>query len=148
LNLFTREGENYVVSAPVWEYFLADKEESIDRLLKDDIHTSLLKRTPIVNEAVDGLLREVVLDKANGFIGKTIIHPSHLKYVNAMQAVTAEEYNDASQVLQMAGGVAKGSNNKMNEASPHKNWAEKIIMRAKAYGVVKNEASFYRLFSG
>ena len=146
LNIFNRAGEEYIISAPVWEYFLADKKDNINRLLEDDIHTSLLKRSPIVNEAIDGLLREVILDKANGFIGKTIIHPSHLNYVNAMQAVTLEEYNDANQVLQLTGGTAKGSNNKMNEASPHKNWAKKIKMRAEAYGVVENEASYFKLF--
>lgn len=147
LNCFNRVGEDYIISAPVWEYFLAGKKKSIDCLLEDDIHVSLLKRRPIVNEAIDGLLREVILDKANGFVGKTIIHPSHLRYVNAMQAVTKEEYDDAFQVLQLDGGVAKGLNNKMNEASPHKNWAKKIVARAKAYGVIKNEAAYFKLFS-
>jgi len=146
LNHLIREGEEYVISAPVWEYFLADKEENLEHLLEGDIHRSLLQRSSIVNEAIDGLLREVILDKANGFVGKTIIHPSHLKYVNAMQAVTQEEYEDALQVLDTSGGVIKSAKaNKMNEINPHRSWAKKIALRAKAYGVIKNESAYLRL---
>jgi citrate lyase beta subunit len=149
LNFFTRAGENYVVSAPVWEYFLADKEESLEHLIEQDIHRSLLQRSAIVNEAIDGLLREVVLDKANGFVGKTIIHPSHLKYVNAMQAVTREEYEDALQILDTTGGVLKsGSSNKMNEINPHRSWAKKVALRASAYGVIEDEGSYLKLILG
>ena len=56
-------------------------------------------RTPIINEAIDGLLREVILDKANGFVGKTIIHPSHARYANAMQAVTKKNMMMQSKYL-------------------------------------------------
>lgn len=146
LNCFLREGESYIISAPVWEYFLADKRESIDHLLEGDIHHSLLKRNTILNEAIDGLLREVILDKANGFVGKTIIHPSHSKYVNAMQAATQEEYEDAMQILQTEGGVIKSAkSNKMNEINPHRNWARKVYNRALAYGVIENEAAYLSL---
>lgn len=146
LNYFTRAGEEYVVSGPVWEYFLADKKESLHHLLEEDIHRSLLKRNTILNEAIDGLLREVILDKANGFVGKTIIHPSHVKFVNAMQAVTREEYEDATQIVNTGGGVIKSAKaNKMNEINPHRNWAVKILNRAKAYGVIQDESSFLKL---
>ena len=108
-----------------------------------------MTRDSIINEAIDGLLREVILDKANGFVGKTIIHPSHSKYVNAMQAVTKEEYEDAIQILDTSGGVIKSAkSNKMNEINPHKSWAYKIDLRAKAYGVIENEASYIKLFFG
>ncbi len=149
LNYFIRKGEEYVVSAPVWEYFLANKKESLEHLLEENIHRSLLQRSSIVNEAIDGLLREVILDKANGFVGKTIIHPSHLKYVNAMQAVTKEEYEDAVQILNTSGGVIKSAkSNKMNEINPHRNWAKKIVQRAKAFGVIENEAAYLKLIFG
>ncbi len=149
LNYFNRAGEEYVISAPVWEYFLADKKESLDHLMEENIHRSLLQRSSIVNEAIDGLLREVILDKANGFVGKTIIHPSHLKYVNAMQAVTKEEYEDALQILDTSGGVVKSAkSNKMNEINPHRSWAKKIDQRAKAYGVIENEAAYLKLIFG
>ncbi|MBN2444828.1 MAG: HpcH/HpaI aldolase/citrate lyase family protein [Spirochaetales bacterium] len=65
--------------------------------------------TPILNDAIDGLMRDVILDKANGFIGRTIIHPSHTKYVNAMQTVIKEEYEDALQIMETSGEVKKKS---------------------------------------
>lgn len=146
LNYFTRIEDEYSVSAPVWEYFLTDKKQHIDAMIKDDIHKSLVNRAPIINDAIDGLLRETIIDKANGFIGKTIIHPSHAKFVNAMQTVTKEEYEDAYQILNTEGGVVKSKNaNKMNEINPHKSWAKKIYNRAQAYGVIENENSFIDL---
>ena len=96
---------------------------------------------------MDGLLRELLLDRANGFIGKTIIHPTHIPYVNGMLSVTKEVYDDALQVLGTSGGVIKSaSGNKMNEIGPHRCWAEKIAMRAKAYGVIASEANYRELF--
>ena len=149
LNFFNRADEDYLLSAPVWEYFLAYKKEDLNYLLEHDIHRSLTKRTPILNEAIDGLLREVILDKANGFVGKTIIHPSHARFVNAMQAVTQEEYDDAVQILNATGGVVKSAkSNKMNEINPHRSWAKKVELRARAFGVVENETSFINLILG
>ncbi|NLP47443.1 MAG: HpcH/HpaI aldolase/citrate lyase family protein [Clostridiales bacterium] len=146
LNLFGRDND-YVVSGPVWEYFLANKTMKFSKIDDDSFHNSLLKRTPIIDDAADGLLREVILDKANGFIGKTIIHPTHIAYVNALQAVIKEEYEDALQIISTAGGVIKSKKaNKMNEIKPHTSWAEKVLMRAKAYGVVEDEASYFKLF--
>lgn len=148
LNFFNRSEDDFVISGPVWEYFLADKKESLEHLIEKDIHRSLMQRTPIVNEAIDGLLREVILDKANGFVGKTIIHPSHLRFVNAMQAVTKEEYDDSMQILNTNGGVVKAASaNKMNEISPHTSWAKKIANRAKAFGVIANETEYAALFT-
>lgn len=146
LNMFTRDN-NYCVSGPVWEYFRANKSMKFSEIPKHDFQENLLKRETIVNDAVDGLLREIILDKANGFIGKTVIHPTHIKYVNGMLAVTEEEYEDALQILDTSGGVIKSTNgNKMNEIGPHKSWADKIFRRAQAYGVIKDEASYVRLF--
>ncbi len=34
----------------------------------------------------------------------------------------------------------------MNEIGPHKAWAERIIMRSEAYGVIDNESSYFELF--
>ena len=107
-----------------------------------------LTRHGVINAAIDGLLREIILDKANGFIGKTVIHPTHIKYVNAMHAVTKEEYEDSVQILEAAGGVFKSNKaNKMNEVNPHRSWAKKIAYRAKAYGVVESETCYLELFS-
>ena len=132
LNMFARHND-YSISGPVWEYFRADKNTGLSD------HTD--------NKARDGLLRELLLDRANGFVGKTIIHPTHIPYVNGMFAVTKEVYDDAMQIMQTEGGVVKSaSGNKMNEAGPHKCWAEKILMRAKAYGVIPDESCYETLF--
>ena len=89
------------------------------------------------------------MDKANGFIGKTIIHPSHVRFVNAMFTVVEEEYNDALQILETSGGVIKSlTGNKMNEINPHRNWAKRIFNRAQAYGVVKSEDAIIDLVLG
>ena len=106
-----------------------------------------MRREPLVSAEVDGLMRELILDKANGFIGKTIIHPSHINYVNGILAVTREEYEDALQVLGTSGGVIKSGNaNKMNEIGPHHLWAERLVARAEAYGVIENKHSYLELF--
>lgn len=140
---------DYVISGPVWEYFRAPKALMFEELPKHGLEDYLLKRMPIVNNEIDGLLREVILDKANGFMGRTVIHPTHVKFVNALMAVTKEEYDDACMILgNDVGGVMKGSSgNKMNEIKPHTNWAEKIYMRSRAYGVIENEAAYIKLFA-
>ena len=145
LNVFSRHND-YCVSGPVWEYFRARKDMKFEEAPKS-INRSLFKQQTLINDAVDGLLRELLLDRANGFIGKTIIHPTHIPYVNGMLAVTREVYEDALQVLDTSGGVIKSaSGNKMNEIGPHRSWAEKIVMRAKAYGVIEDESRYTDLF--
>ncbi|MDD6060668.1 MAG: HpcH/HpaI aldolase/citrate lyase family protein [Ruminococcus sp.] len=148
LNVFTRNND-FVVSGPVWEYFRASKAMMFEELPRHTLDDYLMKRKPLVNHEVDGLMREVILDKANGFVGRTVIHPTHIKFVNGLQAVTREEYTDAVQILSSSeGGVHKGQNaNKMNEIKPHTNWAMKITMRARAFGVIENENSYLQLLS-
>lgn len=140
---------DYVISGPVWEYFRAPKSLMFEELPKHNLEDYLMRRVPIVNNEIDGLLREVILDKANGFVGRTVIHPTHIKFVNALMAVTKEEYDDACMILgNSSGGVLKGTgSNKMNEVKPHTNWATKVYMRARAYGVIENEAAFIKLFA-
>jgi Citrate lyase beta subunit len=146
LNYFTRDND-YTVSGPVWEYFRVDKAMKFRDIPQRSMNNSLLTRIPIINEAVDGLLRELVLDRANGFIGKTIIHPTHLRYVNAMLAVTREEFEDALQILSVSGGAVKSRNaNKMNEIKPHRSWAERIYCRAEVYGVIEDETHYITMF--
>lgn len=139
---------DYIISGPVWEYFRAPKELMFEDLPKHGLEDYLMRRKPLVNNEIDGLLREVILDKANGFVGRTVIHPTHVKFVNALMAVTKEEYEDASVILGTEGGVVKGaSGNKMNEIKPHTNWAKKIVNRARAFGVIENEGAYIKLFA-
>ncbi len=147
INVCGRDND-YVISGPVWEYFRAPKEMMFEDLPKHGLEDYLMSRKPLVNNEIDGLLREVILDKANGFVGRTVIHPTHVKFVNAMMAVTREEYDDACQILGADGGVVKGSGgNKMNEIKPHSNWAKKIYNRARAFGVIENEGAYVKLFA-
>ncbi len=147
LNICGRNND-YVISGPVWEYFRAPKSMMFEDLPKHGLEDYLMKRQPLVNNEIDGLLREVILDKANGFVGRTVIHPTHVRFVNAMMAVTKEEYDDALMILGTGGGVGKGSGgNKMNEIRPHTNWANKIRNRARAFGVIENEGAYVKLFA-
>ena len=148
LNFFNRYND-YCVSAAVWEYFRAYKDDDINDVIKRNFHNALIKGQEIVNPAIDGLMKEVLIDRANGFVGKTIIHPTHARFVNAMFTVVEEEYNDAMQVLNTSGGVVKSAHgDKMNEIGPHRRWAEKIVKRAAVYGVIKNEDSVLSLVLG
>jgi citrate lyase beta subunit len=148
INFFNRYCD-YCISAAVWEYFRAYKDDDIDDVIKRNFHNALIKGDEIVNPAIDGLLKEVLIDRANGFVGKTIIHPTHAKFVNAMFTVVEEEYKDAIQILNTSGGVIKSEKgDKMNEIGPHRRWAEKIAKRAEVYGVIKNEDSVLNLVLG
>jgi citrate lyase beta subunit len=142
VNVFGRaDGTGFVVTGPVWEYF-----HNHERLFKPQLRQSpfaaqdaMELRQQIITQHVDGLIRELVLDKANGLLGKTVIHPSHVPVVHALSVVTHEEFVDATDVLgadRLGGGVSASSyRNKMNEAKPHRAWAERTLLRARAFGV-------------
>ena len=97
---------------------------------------------------LDGLIREVTLDRANGLTGKSVIHPSHVAAVNALGVVSLEEYQDALDILGTAagGGVASSAyRNKMNESKPHTTWAHRTVLRARAFGVANDGISIVDL---
>lgn len=140
------DGTGYTVTGPVWEYF--DRSERIfeDGLREDAFEDSRRTREAyleIINRDLGGLLREIELDKANGLSGKTIIHPSHVAPVHAMSVVTHEEYTDACDIAAATDGGVMASNyaNKMNEANPHRAWAERTLLRAEVFGVARPEVS-------
>lgn len=154
INLFGRATEDYTISGVVWEYFPDN-----NRLLKPQLRKTpfvnnigsllgLVKRKNIIEKEIDGLIKEIILDKANGIVGKTIIHPSHIRYVNALQTVTYEEYVDALRITEnSSSGVIKSENgNKMNEIKPHTNWAIKILKKAEIYGVLNSDKKYIDLF--
>ena len=108
----------YVVSAPVWEYFRGSGEDE---------------------DWLAGLENELRLDIANGFIGKTVIHPSQLPTVRKWLRPTRTDYEDAKAILEWSGdtwGVAKSvRGNRMNEVAIHRKWACKILSLSEIYGV-------------
>lgn len=152
LNMFNRAEDDFVVSGVVWEFF-----SNHNRILKPELrqtpfehkgNTGKKERMVILEKAIDGLIKEVVLDKVNGIVGKTIIHPSHITYVNAFEAVNREEYEDALSIVESSNqGVLKSnSGNKMNEIKPHLNWALNVLDKAKIYGVLNHEKTCHFLF--
>jgi citrate lyase beta subunit len=147
------DGTGHVVTGPVWEYFAGS-----DRLFKPQLretpfaehHAPALRQELLVRD-LDGLIREVVLDKANGLTGKTVIHPTHVAAVHALSVVTHEEYADACDILGdglVEGGVRASSyRNKMNEGRPHRSWAERTLRRAAVFGVAAEDVGFVELLA-
>jgi C-C_Bond_Lyase of the TIM-Barrel fold len=151
VNIFCRAGRGGVpVSGPVWEYF-----DDGERLLNPQLRASPPQehdisplRTRLVSGALDGLVREAILDRANGLTGKSVIHPSHVAAVHALSVVAHEEYADASDIVSRCGeGGVSGSSygNKMNESSRHQAWALSVLRRADAFGVARAHVSFVDL---
>ena len=152
VNVLGRPG-GHAVTGPVWEYFT-----SPDRLFKPQLRESPFARKDdrelrarLLARDLDGLIREVLLDRANGLIGKTVIHPSHVAVVHTLSVVSHEEYDDALGVLsakEEGGGVARSSyRNKMNEANPHLNWARQLLYRAEVFGVAAPGVTFVDLLA-
>ncbi|WP_141577286.1 HpcH/HpaI aldolase/citrate lyase family protein [Actinomadura sp. WMMA1423] len=143
------DGTGHVVTGPVWEYFAQG-----ERMFKPQLRQSPFERQHaaplrqrLITSDLDGLIREVHLDKANGLTGKTVIHPSHVAAVHALSVVTHEEYSDAADILGLAGGGAMASSyaNKMNEAKPHRAWAQRLMLRARVFGVAAEGVTFVEL---
>jgi citrate lyase beta subunit len=121
-DILTVFSDDYVVSAPVWEYF-DDKSGNEDWAL--------------------GMERELQLDVANGFVGKTVIHPSQIPLVKKWLQPTVTDVADAKAILNWkddAFGVAKSvKGNRMNELATHKKWAQKILILSEIYGERSDE---------
>ncbi len=150
VNVFGRMDNHYVISGPVWEYFKSDRVFK-PQLRQTPFEESMGKhgrrlRMDYINRYVDGLIREVAMDKENGIIGKTIIHPTHIKPVQSMFVVTHEEYMDALHIIENSQGdlgVMKSYySNKMNEFKPHLTWARRIMIRSNIYGVLNENQNF------
>ncbi|HEX2902423.1 MAG TPA: HpcH/HpaI aldolase/citrate lyase family protein [Jatrophihabitans sp.] len=151
VNVFGRaEGYSLAVTGPVWEYF-SGTERIFKPLLRESPfieHAERELRGKLIRKDLDGLIREVALDKANGLVGKTVIHPSHVAAVHALSVVTLEEYTDAVDIVgtnAMGGAVASAYRNKMNESKPHTAWARRTLARADAFGVARASTSFVDL---
>lgn len=109
-------GKDYVVSGPVWEYFGSDGD--------------LWQK---------GLLAELELDKINGFIGKTAIHPCQVPVIARSLMVTKSDYDDARSILNWRSKEAvlkSQSGNRMDELKTHERWAYRTICLADAFGII------------
>ncbi|KQC35351.1 HpcH/HpaI aldolase/citrate lyase family protein [Frankia sp. ACN1ag] len=157
VNICARGGD-HIVTGPVWEYFAQPERlfvsslrvtpfEQADRV--DGSQEAIRMRSALVSADLDRLIREVVLDRANGLIGKTVIHPSHVPAVHALHVVSQEEFTDAETILAGdSGGVRPSSYaNKMNELRPHRAWAEAVLRRARAFGVLREGDTFVEVLA-
>ncbi|MFZ3589689.1 HpcH/HpaI aldolase/citrate lyase family protein [Bacillus sp. DJP31] len=154
INFFARD---YVISGPVWEYF----KNPTTRILKPQLRESpftetygdkgLEVRAQLLNDYGDGLIKETLLDLANGLTGKTVIHPDHVKIVHSLNVVTKEEYQDALTIINNSNGsvgvVKSEYSNKMNEIKPHYKWAEKVLKKSEIYGVYHENHNFFDLLA-
>ena len=122
MNILNVFADNYVVSGVAWNYFGAFQNEPW----------------------ATGLRRELTLDRLNGFIGKTAIHPSQLPIIKESLSVTAEDYEDACSILNWSEGVTgvkkSVSGSRMNELKCHGKWAKRIKLLGDMYGIRKAEA--------
>ena len=156
VNVFMRSDKPYVISGPVWEYF-----SSKGRMLKPQLRQTPFRdrlgqegielREELIDKQMDGLIREILMDITNGITGKTIIHPSHIRPVQALNTVSYEEYLDARSIVDKADGrigVMKSAfENKMNEIKPHYYWAQKILLKSEIYGVLNEEYTYVDLLT-
>ncbi|MFF6774607.1 HpcH/HpaI aldolase/citrate lyase family protein [Streptomyces sp. NPDC012637] len=147
------DGTGFTVTGPVWEYFRPG-----ERMFKPQLRRSPFLegraedlRTTLIEHDLDGLLREIELDRANGLLGKTCIHPTHVVPVHALSVVSHEEYSDAQDILRPergGGGVLRSAyTNKMNEVKPHRAWAERTLRRAEVFGVAREDVGFVELLT-
>ncbi|MEU8767638.1 HpcH/HpaI aldolase/citrate lyase family protein [Streptomyces griseus] len=147
------DGTGFTITGPVWEYFRRQ-----ERIFKPQLRRSPFLegraeelRTALIEHDLDGLLREIELDRANGLLGKTCIHPSHVAPVHALSVVSHEEYTDAQDILSPergGGGVLRSAyTNKMNEVKPHRAWAERTLQRAEVFGVAREDVGFVDLLA-
>ncbi|MER7816213.1 HpcH/HpaI aldolase/citrate lyase family protein [Streptomyces sp. NPDC096153] len=147
------DGTGFTITGPVWEYFRLQ-----ERMFKPQLrHSPFMElraeklRTALIEHDLDGLLREIELDRANGLLGKTCIHPSHVLPVHALSVVSHEEFSDAQDILRPergGGGVMRSVyTNKMNEVKPHRAWAERTLRRAEAFGVAREDVGFVELLT-
>ncbi len=111
LNVFAKD---FVVAGSVWNYFSGDFW-------------------------AQGLQKEIFLDKANGFIGKSAIHPAQLPIIFDSMKVSRADLNDAKLLFDWKSethGVMKSADgSRMNEVKCYLNWARRIKILSEIYGV-------------
>ncbi|MGW1497281.1 HpcH/HpaI aldolase/citrate lyase family protein [Streptomyces mirabilis] len=147
------DGTGFTVTGPVWEYFRVQERMFKPQLRRSPFQEGEVEelRQALIEHDLDGLLREIALDRANGLLGKTCIHPSHVPAVHALSVVSHEEYSDAQDILRPergGGGVLRSAyTNKMNEVKPHRAWAERTLQRAEVFGVANEDIGFVELLA-
>jgi len=154
VNVLGRDPSSPSISGPVWEY-VRDEPVFKPRLRETPFREEFgaqdgpKVRRRLVSAAIDGLLRETMLDRANGLHGKSVIYPSHALAVDAAHVVSHEEWTSALAVraaFDAGDGVSavRGAQ-RMNEPKPHAQWAQRTLARAATFGVLRAEHTFLAL---
>jgi citrate lyase beta subunit len=140
VNFFCRKESPYVVSGGVWEFF--PDAELVKKLSPKEL---------LQHPTQKKLVEEVQLDMFNGLWGKTAIHPSQLFPIQSNYIISFENYQDALDIISDHCSVHGATNskfaNKMNEYKPHRHWANKILTRARIYGVFNKNVNYEHLFN-
>lgn len=94
-------------------------------------------------------IKEILLDKFHGLVGKTVIHPTQIPIVQALCSISYEDYIDAQSILGNTDGVYGVSKSvcrdRMNEINPHLLWAKKILILSEIYGVLNEGVDYDEL---
>lgn len=149
VNVLGRADCGFIISGPVWEHY-----SNTERVLRPQLRITPFAapeekelRQRLMTANLDTLIREIELDLANGILGKTVIHPTHVSLVHSLSVVSHEEYLDALAIAgNLTGGAAASPyGNKMNEMKPHQGWAHRTLLRAEAFGVAAPDITFVDL---
>lgn len=97
----------FALSAPVCEHF------SQVKLLQDELY----------------------LDLQHGLSGKTVIHPAQISIVHQAYQVNEIELKQAQDILQDGCKAVFACHGSMLEPATHRRWAERILERAKVFGL-------------
>ena len=91
--------------------------------------------------SLDGFVREILLDKLNGCVGKTVVYPNQISIVNALYSVERKDY-------ELALSINSSNEPSLNygEQINNKIWSNKILSLSKIYGVLNENYSAVDLF--
>lgn len=91
--------------------------------------------------SLDGFIREILLDKLNGCVGKTVVYPNQISIVNALYSVERKDY-------ELALSINSSNEPSLNygEQINNKIWSNKILSLSKIYGVLNENYSAVDLF--
>lgn len=81
-------------------------------------------------EDIECLERELEIDRAYGFVGKTAIHPLQINHIERLIAPTTQEVQEARAILSDDAEAVFKLNGSMCEVATHSKWARKIIFMA------------------
>lgn len=105
----------------------------------------------LIDKQKESFINEILFEKANGIVGKTVINPNQIKYIQCMSAVEYNDYIDACDIINNIncefGAIASCDSSRMNEIKPHLEWAKKVLTISKVYGVLNKGISYLDLIN-